>query len=362
MVRHVAMPLAALVVLLAAAPASGRSFVVAKDGNQPSIAIDDGATTHIAWDAVDAGNTSTTHYCRVLRKGTSCAEGSERTFTPAPGDQDFGGPRVYLTGGQNVLVVTERCCTSTEGPDQQVHGSRLFAFSSTDGGATFGEATWIGTQVPDIGAAHATGAFLALGVAEDGTAIQSAPLNGFAGSSHTVTRKVADSGGIGVSPKGNMVAYADTKNRVYAGRLQGDPNTAPVKFKRIGRGEGVVVTSGPKGADLLYKTTGKRSRYIVRRYVLGKARKAKAVSEAGFPIFGTAFQDQVGRIHVAWQGDRGLTYRRSSASGRSFKKARRITRKSGYFNLVVTANRRGNATVAYDSNGFTGKVGGFTVG
>jgi hypothetical protein len=358
--------LVVLAALAGAGPAAAKPFVVSKAGNKPSVAVDSAGTAHVVWDSVAADSTSTTHYCRVARNGVKCLPGTQRTFAPVAGDQDFGGPRVYLTagGGTGVLVVTSRCCTSAEAPDGAVYGTSTWAFGSTDGGATFDGGTWIGTQVPDIAATFARGAFLALGVAGDGSALQlqSAPLTAFSGVPNAVSSRTADSGGVGTSPKGDVVAFADARNNVYAGKLTGDPNTTKVAFRSLGKGSDVVLTAGPKGVDLFYKTTGSRSRYIVRRYKRGKAGKISAVSEAGFPVFGTAFQDATGRIHAVWEGDRGLTYRRSATSGRGFGTPKVLSKRSEYFNLVVAANPKGKATVVYDSNGFAGRVGGFTSG
>jgi hypothetical protein len=359
-----AAPIALLAALAAAGPAAARPFTLSTAGNKPSVAVDASGTAHAVWDSVAADNTSATHYCRVARNAAKCLAGSERTFTPVTGDQDFGGPRVYLTGGNSVLVVSNRCCTSTDAPDGQAYGTRTFAFRSSDGGATFGEPLWIGTQSPDLGATFARGAFFALGVAGDGSALQlqSAPLAGFAGPPNALSTTTPDSGGVGTSPKGDVVAFADARSSVFAGKLEGDPNTARIAFKRLGKGSDVVVTAGPSGVDVFYKTSGKNQRYIVRRYKGGKAGKIAAVSESGFPIFGTAFQDATGRVHAVWQGDRGLTYRRSAKSGRSFGKMRRLSAKSQFFNLVVASNPKGQATMVYDSNGFAGRVGGFTAG
>lgn len=361
MLRFCAAPLALLAALAAAAPAAARPFTLSTAGNKPSVAVDASGTAHVVWDAVAADNTSTTYYCRVARNGAKCLPGSERTFAPVAGDQDFAGPRVYLRG-KNVLVVTSRCCTSADAPDGSSYGTRTFAISSPDGGATFGEPRWIGTQAPDVGATLARGAFLALGIAGDGTALLSSPLDGFSGPAKTVTPKLASSGGVGISPRGDVVAFADAQNNVFAGALDGDPNAATIDFKSLGKGSDVVVTAGPSGVDVFYKTNGRDQRYIVRRYRGTMSSRIAAVSEAGFPIFGNAFQDGLGRIHAVWQGDRGLTYRRSAKSGRNFGAPRRLSAKTRYFNLVVAANRGGQAAVVYDSNGFSGRVGGFTAG
>lgn len=365
MARFCALPLALLVMLAVAAPASARPFTLSTAGNKPSVAVDTSGTAHAVWDAVAADNTSTTHYCRVARNGAACLPGSEKTFAPVAGDQDFAGPRVFLTGGQNVVVVTTRCCTSADAPDGAVYGSRTYAISSANGGATFGEPRWIGTQAPDLGATFARGAFHALGFAGDGSALQlqSARLDAFAGPPNAISTKTADSGGVGTSPKGDVVAFADAKSNVFAGALNGDPNAAAITFRSLGKGSDVVVTAGPSGVDVFYKTNGRNNqRYIVRRYRGTESSRIAAVSEAGFPIFGNAFQDGRGRLHAVWQGDGGLNYRRSARSGRNFGKPRRLSPKTKYFNLVVAANPKGQATMVYDSNSFAGRVGGFTAG
>lgn len=352
--------LAALCLLVAAAPAAGRAFTVSKDGNKPSIAVDASGAAHVVWDSV-SGDTSTTRYCRVPRAAAGCAAGSERTFVPVEGDQDFGGPRIFLTGGKGILIATARCCSSTEGPDGQFHSTRLFTFSSFDGGATFGPATWVGTQAPDIGAAYANGTVLTLGITGSGSGIQSSPVGGFSGTENTITPLLGTSGGVGVSPRGSIVGIGSQGN-VLVGALAGDPNTSSVALRRVAKGSDVVVTSGPKGADLFYKTNARNQRYVVRRYAGGKAGRITPVSEAGFPIFGNAFQDGAGRVHAVWQGDLGLTYRRSGMTGRGFTRMKRLSRKSGFFNLVVAANGKGRAAMAFDSNGSSGRVGGFTAG
>jgi hypothetical protein len=100
----------------------------------------------------------------------------------------------------------------------------------------------------------------------------------------------------------------------------------------------------------------------VRRYRNGTAGKISAVSESGFPVFGALTQDPKGRIHSAWEGEDGLSYRRSATSGANFGAPRTLSKKSKYFNLALSANPKGQATVVYDSNGFSGVVGGFTAG
>lgn len=361
MFRIPAVTLAVLVAQgLIASAAGAHSFTVSTTGNRPSIAVDPAGTTHVAWDSV-ANGTSTTHYCRVPRKASKCAAGSERTFTPIDGAKDFAGPRIFVSGN-TVAIVTTRCCTDGQGPDGQFHDQRVLRFTSADGGNTFDAGTWVGTQQPDIGAAFAAdGSFLALGIAANGTALQADPVAGFSGTPNTLTPTLALSGGVGTSPNATLVAIND-KAAVFAGVVSGDPNAAgAVKLGRVAAGGDTRVDSGPKGPDVLYKTPGRRARYVVRRLAKGKLGRAIAVSEPGFPIFGSIGQDPRGRIYVVWEGDRGLTLRSSSPSGH-FGHTRVLSHKAGFFNTVVAADAKGHATVAYDSNGDSGKVGGFTAG
>lgn len=368
MSRNIALPAALLAALLFATPASARSFTVSAAGNSPSVAVDGGGTTHIVWDTVDdATKTSTTHYCKVLRSGKACAAGTERTFAPAMGDRDFAGPRVYLPGGGRVVVVTSRCCSSLDGPDGQSHGTQVIRFLSSDGGGAFDAGAWIGgTQTPDVGAAFAPGdVFLAFGISAGGTGVAASPITGFTGPTNTITPILALSGGIGVGATSTIAAFND-RNSVYWAKLAGDPN-APGAWgtpAKLATGDDTQVTSGPKGPDVFYKVGESHARYVVRRLTAAGTGfgKAVTVSESGYPIFGNVAQDPAGRIHAAWVGRYGLTYRESSTSGRSFGKLRALAKGTRYFHLVLAADIKGRATVAFDGNGDASRVGGYTIG
>jgi hypothetical protein len=365
--QALAVPAAVLAALALAAPAAARSFTVSTAGNKPDVAVDGGGTAHVVWDTVDAGGTSTTHYCRVLHSASGCAAGSEKTFAPRPGDRDFAGPRVFLPGGGRVVVVTSRCCSSDPGPgpDGQFHGTHVYRFLSGDGGANFDAGAVIGgTQTPDLAAAYAPGdTILAMGIAAGGVGIAGMPLNGFTGATNTIAPTLAISGGIGVAPSAAVAAFSD-RSSVYAAQLTGDPNAAGAwPVKRIASGGDVRVTSGPKGPDLFYRVGSAHARYVVRRRSSkGTFGRAITVSETGYPIFGNASQDPKGRIHAAWIGTHGLTYRVSSTSGRSFGRMRTLSTARRLFNLVVASDARNRAVVVYDSNAEAGKVGGYTAG
>jgi hypothetical protein len=354
--------------LALSAGAQAKGFTVSQAGNHPAIAVDASGTAHVVWDQVDKPDaddaTSTTYYCKVPRNATGCAKGSTRTFSPATGDQDFAGPRVFLTGGSNVVVVLTRCCTPETATDGQTYTTRVYSVGSSNNGASFGDPAWIGTTAPDLGGVVSKGAFLALGAADNGVALQSMPVDGFAGAQNLVTNKLADTAGIGASPKGRAIAFNDSTGNVFAASVDGDPATETPSFKSLGKGADVRVGSGPKGVDIMYRTAGKNGRYVVRRVANRKFSAPAAVSEPGEPIFGNLFQDAVGRIHAVWIGDNGVTYRRSGKKGNGFGKPRRVaplTGSSEFYDLVIAANASGKAAVAYDANTDAGRVAGFTI-
>ena len=352
---------ATLVLLVAAAPAAARPFVVTNAGSAPSVAVDSRGTAHVVWDSVSADETSTTHYCQVPRTARACAAATHRTFAPVVGDSDFAGPRIFLNG-TSIVIATARCCTSEIGPDGQVYGSREYVIRSQDGGATFADPAWVGTQEPGFGAALDGNTLITFATGDSGPGLQASPLDGFSGTVNPVSSRSLISGGIGVSPKGGVVAFTDTADNLFVAALTGDPNTANLSPRAAGKGSDVVVTSGPKGVDVLSLTPGKDTRYVIRRYANRRAGRAVQVSELGFPVFGTAVQDGVGRVHAAWVGERGLTYRRSAPDGRRFASPQRVSAKFGFFALSLGANASGRAAVVYDSNKPSGRVGGFTVG
>lgn len=354
--------LAALALLVAAAPAGARPFQVTDAGNAPSVAVDRRGTAHVVWDAVAPDETSTTHYCQVPRPAAACEPGSHRTFAPVPGDSDFAGPRIFLAGRRDVVVATSRCCTSDVGPDGQVHASRLYVVRSRDGGRSFAEPAWIGTQEPGFGAALDGGTLITFATGDSGPGLQAAPLTGFTGTVNPASSRSLISGGVGVSPRGGVVAFSDVADNLFVAALPGDPNTGTLAPRAAGKAREVVVTSGPRGVDVLSLTPGKDTRYVIRRYANRRAGPSTPVSELGFPVFGTAVQDARGRVHAAWMGELGLTYRRSDPDGRRFSAPRRVSPRFAFYALALGANARGQAAVVYDSNRPAGRVGGFTIG
>jgi hypothetical protein len=359
MLRLRTVSLALVAAFAFAGDAGARAFLVTKAGNAPAVAVDAAGTAHVAWDTVAGDNTSTTHYCKVPRTAATCAKGTEKTFAPAITDQDFSGPRVYVPGGgKRVIIVTSRCCTAANGPDGNAYDTHVFSFVSTDAGAHFDGGTSFGTFAPEVGAAlSAKGTFFSLGFPEKGTGLQVGGIAAFTGARTQFTPIVAQSGGVGTSSTATLVALND-KTTVYAGRVVG----TTVKLVRVAPGNDTQVASGFKAPDLLYRTPGKRPRYVLRRYAGGKLGPPVAVTLTGDPIFAGLFQDSFGRSHVVWQDAKGLNYRRSDETGRHFGAPALLSTRSGYFDTAVAANAKGRAAVVYDSNTYAGRVGGFTAG
>jgi hypothetical protein len=127
--------------------AANKQFVVdgQKAAQWPAVAVDGKGTAHVVWQEERAEQEmvppdhagDAIHYCQIAERKRSCA--GERTLT-APGS-DAGGPRVLLTGN-TVVVVTTRCCI-----DADDGGSVTYAFTSSDGGASFSDAMDIGANL-----------------------------------------------------------------------------------------------------------------------------------------------------------------------------------------------------------------------
>src|SRR4051794_27637714 len=350
MVRRALVLLALL--LAFAAPASAARFSVTSHGALPAAAVDGAGTTHVVWDAYDAGSAaSTTTYCRVPRKATRCAPGSTRTFAPVAGDQEFAGPHVIVKG-RAVTVVLSRCCSGTTTP------TRVFAATSSDRGRTFGAPAVIGSLGPDLGLAFTGTALLTFGNSDVGIALQYLKLGDTTTKENVVAKGEAASGGVGAGPGGWVAAYAGTDGVVRAARLRGDVTATKPTFSVLGRGSDVRVTAGRNGAYVLYLTPGDRGRYVMRRYADSHFGGTIPVSTGAAPIFGNLFQDRAGRVHATWLGERGITYRRSDREGRTFGRARSLAiTTSEYADLAVAANAAGRATVVYARSATAGTVG-----
>lgn len=134
--------LAALLIPTAAAQAAG--ITVATDGSGAGIAVGADGTGHVAFASADKAGYPSNHdysYCRLPRGATTC---SPRIRLATPGNLDTFGKARVLVDATRVIVVGNVCCGGSEG---------VYAWTSTDGGASFGapkklsSSMWVGDAI-----------------------------------------------------------------------------------------------------------------------------------------------------------------------------------------------------------------------
>jgi hypothetical protein len=294
-VAHAAVP-----VVLDASPAA----------TSPAVAVGQDGTAYLAWNQRRApGQSDVTHYCRIPRGARACT--SRRALVAPPeagqGGLDSAGPQVLVPDADTVVVLAQRCCRA-----------RLEAWTSTDGGVSFGAPREIGSNAPSGGAALGPGGFAASTITSGeagGTFFQAAPLQSgteVATPPASDRADVGDLGGGASASEGGSVAFLDPLtpiaafgdgSRVYSRRFGGgldfnslagwDPPTV------VDRGSAPRLASGPKGVFLLYRTPGAAPRLVVRRW--------DGTSFAGAPVdvadgsgASDFFADAGGRLHVVF--------------------------------------------------------------
>ena len=87
-------------------------FQISAHGTKPDVAVDAEGTAHIVSNEIVDGGADVLHYCRVPRDALMRRA---KTFIPPSGDdgnarnnKDVAGPRVLITGSDQVTVITER--------------------------------------------------------------------------------------------------------------------------------------------------------------------------------------------------------------------------------------------------------------
>lgn len=296
LIRRLAGVLLPLVLLAAcaAAPAGAADPVSPLrigDGDSPNVTVDAVGTAHIAWRGAGS-NSAQLFYCRLPRGASACAP---QTQIAAPGDS-LSLP-IAVANGNTVAVVSYRYGLS--GPNF----AQVMEFVSTDGGASFGGGTPIGTHAPYD---YALGPGAAVSIVTNaetvcGMCFERMPLDGgaAAGPAHlsndhpylgTVT--LVNNNPLAVFTDGS----ANAQFRAYTG--SGDPNseanwTPPVD---IGPVDGPHLVSGPSGTFLL-GATGLSGHVMEARRFTGSAFGGPVtVSQNARPDH--AAQDAQGRIHA----------------------------------------------------------------
>jgi hypothetical protein len=364
--RTAALSLLALLVLAPAAFAR-KPATLSTAGRDPDVAVDASGTGHFVWSST-ADDITTTHYCKVARRGRGCLAGSERTFLPngAPppqtgGNEDFDGPRVFLHGA-TVYVVTHRCCGVPNTPIGFSDGT--FVFTSADGGNSFDGGVLIGSVSPDDAVLLPGSSLIATGTsAQGGAAVQAAPLAGpptnaeadLMPGSTLVDKHLGFAGGTLIG------GFSDGKH-AFTARLNGPNANDPAAWSAQPDGgyRDVAALAGGK-AGLYELVESRTSRIGWRKYSAkrGKFGRSHTIAQR-FSIFPDGSQDASGRLHAVWVGDRGIWYSRKS-KGKRYQRRHRIIKGNNFFSLQVAANRKGRGWVAWDSN-TQGKVGAIAIG
>jgi hypothetical protein len=332
-------------------------IVLSTNGERPSIAVDEEGTAHVVWNESVSGGADLTHYCRVTRGSTSCT--GEQTLVP-PEDQpqyntDTAGPRVVLTGPEDVAILTFRypnvvfvnsqgspdpdCFTDFPLPAQECYGSssKTWIYRSTDGGNSFG-APHVFSHTSPSGEAtvlhDANGPLIATvtDTVTGGTYFASAPPGGYARTSANVGDEGSDRalGGTVAALDGGtpVTAFNDLPSNLYVRQWGGtaprnDIATWPAA-QRVDAGEEPHLAGGPGGVFLLYRPRVddlRGDRLVVRRWSNRALGSSVAVSDNEGVGDADLFEDDSGRLHAAWvrRGPSGDTLRyRFSPDGTSF--------------------------------------------
>jgi hypothetical protein len=262
-------------------------------GEQPGLAVDAAGTAYIAWN----GPSASLQFCRLPRGATVCVD---RQAIAAAG-ASIRRPFVSVTGSR-VVIVQYRYPLQNGEPDRA-----LYAFTSMDGGATFGQATLVGTL--DLYDAVSGPGDTLSGVTDSsaqGGAFQNAPLS--SGSASAIAQLWGGDhpygAAVGLVDAGTPLAiFSDGSGaaqfRRYAG--SGSVNdaanwTPPVD---IGSVSYPHLASGPAGLFLL--TTNADNTLVSRKWDGIGFGLAAAISAGVTAPSMHAFQDAGGRLHAVFQ-------------------------------------------------------------
>jgi hypothetical protein len=293
-------PLAAFLAACLVAPPSAGAFAVGP-GAQPGVAVDAAGTAYIAWHG--AGNPATLEFCRLPRGANAC---ESRHSIAAPGNTISRA--FVVVSGARVVVVQHRY-----GGDVPSF-RRLYAFTSTDRGDTFGAGQIVGSV--DFNEAVAGPGDTLSGVPnadQIGGAFQNVPLDGSAGSPDIYAQLWGGdhpyNGTVGlVDAATPLVAFQDgsgnTQFRRYAG--SGSVNdagnwTPPIDIGVIGTPK---LAGGPTGLFLLGTTGAFPYSAFVRKWN-GTTFDAPVTVAKDIEAPVHLFEDAGGRLHAVFSRGRG---------------------------------------------------------
>jgi hypothetical protein len=290
--------LAATCACALAAPAGAGAFTLGP-GAMPGLAVDAAGTAYIAWSG--PGSPASLQFCRLPRGATAC---DIRHAIVAPGDTTS---RAFVAvNGTRVIVVQYRYGAS----------SKEYAFTSTNGGASFGAGRSVGT-LPFFDAVVGPGDTMS-GVTSAqpvGGAFQNVPLDGASPeitgyaqlsgpADHPYQGTVALLGGLPLAVFTTGGDAAEYRRYDGSGSLNDDANwTLPVN---LGVASHPRLASGPSGLFLLATTAGET--LYARKWTGASLGPPVAVASGAEPPTLAAFEDAGGRLHAVFE--------RGDASGR----------------------------------------------
>jgi hypothetical protein len=291
--------LAAFGALLVAPPAAG-AFTIGP-GTQPGVAVDSAGTAYIAWHGT--GNPASLEFCRLPRGATVC---ESRHAIATPGNTTSRA--FVVVSGTRVVVVQHRYGGDVPG------FTRLYSFTSTDRGNSFGAGRIVG-DVPFNEAVAGPGDTLSGVTNADqiGGAFQNVPLDGSAASPDVYAQLWGGdhpyNGTVGLVDAGTpLVVYQDgsggTQFRRYAGSgsLNDGANWTPAVD--IGVMASPKLAGGPIGLFLLGTTTAYPYTAFARRWN-GTTFDPPVTVAKGVEAPLHFFEDAAGRLHAAFSSGRG---------------------------------------------------------
>ncbi|MDX6679386.1 MAG: hypothetical protein QOE31_3438 [Solirubrobacteraceae bacterium] len=286
-----AVPLAALA--CAAAPAvAGAAAVTIGPANvfsAPGVAVDAAGTAYIAWRGPEPGLGSL-QFCRLPRGASAC---NVRHAIAAPGDSVTRA--FVVVSGTRVVVVQYRYGVE----------NGMFAFTSTDGGVTFGAGVQVGT-IPFSDAVPGPGDTLSgvTNAASIGGAFQNVPLAGGAATTYAALwgGELPYNGAVGLVDAATPLAIFATGSDVAQFRRfsAGSPNDAAgwTPPADLGVASYPKLAGGPTGLALLASNGGFPPTLYARKFNGTTFGAPVTVTSGASPSSLHAFQDAGGRVHA----------------------------------------------------------------
>lgn len=368
---------------------TGKPFTVTTNGATPDIVVDEEGSAHIVWNEIaPQGSADVLHYCKVLRRGSSCA--IDKTFVPPDGEahfnRDFGRPRVVVPSPDEVMVFTPRypngvhvdsngnlgtCTETSNDPNENCYtqSRKTYVYRSFDGGANFGAARVFSHVAPsgDMAVLHPAGATPIVALVTEtttgGTFFAAAPTDGYQRREINLGDEGdnrAYNGTVGVLEDDKaVVAFEDLEYNVYV-RGHFDPSAPLMDIGTWGpslaiKGSEPRLAGGPGGLYLLYKP---RVGTTNRPYTLRKLNASGLVGPA-VRLGDTAndrnrdlFEDESGRLHAAWVrrvGDNEELRYRSSPDGENFSAPVTLAEGASVNHVALGAADDGGGFAVYDS-------------